>query len=559
MLFHILFFKIRIFFKLSSELNTKSIVKHVSSLIVFGGFAIGAFVFARVLTEYLLDRAHLGLFLLHRFLSMLLFVFFLSVNVGNMIVSYATFYRSKETEYFLTKPISYLNVFIIKFLDNFFYSSTVLFIIVVSVLLGYGSYFQMSFQFYVQTIVFQFIPFMLIAGCIAVMMLMVLMRIASRIGVWYLIGILLVCYVGSLFVYFRSTNPMQLVETVMQNYPHVDQYLSYLDPPFIKFLPNHWVAESLYWTMRGNQSLATMHTLFTLSIAGVCFLSMVFTANKVFYTSWLSSLTLRRTSEAESSLFEPFSLIRPSRLEPQTSVLIRKEFWQFIREPSQWIHFGVIFLLVITFVVSVSKLTFETQLPFYLTASYLVLLIFNAFLIASIALRFVYPMMSIEGEGFWTMLSAPLHRAKIYLVKFYSALLPLSVISLVLAMFSHWSLQDHPVLPLVASVIMCCVAFALVSLNLTAGAYFSNFREKNPIKVASSQSATLTFLISIVYLTILVAVMYVPLHLYFFHALKGGEYHSQTLWFSVGAFVIVSMAISLISIVLGLKTLKRDF
>src|SRR5690349_12879302 len=138
-LLHILLFKVRIFFKLSTELSTKNLVKHLGSLIVFGGFAVGAFLFARVLTEYLLVKAHLGLFLLHRFLSMLMFVFFLSVNVGNIIVSYATFYRSRETEYFLTKPVPHTAVFIIKFLDNFFYSSTVLFIIVVAVVLGYGS------------------------------------------------------------------------------------------------------------------------------------------------------------------------------------------------------------------------------------------------------------------------------------------------------------------------------------------------------------------------------------------------------------------------------------
>ena len=410
-----------------------------------------------------------------------------------------------------------------------------------------------------QAILLQFVPFMLIAGCLAVVTLLLLMHLSPRLGIWNIVGILLVFYVGSLFAYFRSTNPAQLVDSVMLHYPRVDQYFAGLDPPFARFLPNHWVAESLYWTMRGYPSLALKYTLFTMSIAAISFVGMVLVGRRLFYRSWLSSLTLRRATPEHDSIFRFLSLTRPSRLDPQLSVMVRKEFWQFIREPSQWIHFGVISLLVISFVASVSSLKFETPLPFYLTASYMTLLIFNAFLIASVALRFVFPMISVEGPSFWAMLSAPVRRARIYKVKLGIALLPLGVISVTLAVLSHWSITHYRVLPWVASILMMSVAATLVSLNLTSGAYFSDFREKNPIKVASSQSATLTFLVSILYLTILVAVLFVPMNLYFIFAVKGGEYHAETLWFATGAFVLVSLAMTMISIAVGLRTLKRDF
>src|ERR1041384_4545465 len=113
---HILRFKTRSILMRSTELNSANVVRTVGTLIVFG-----AYYSSRIATDYLLDTARLGLFLLHRFLSMLLFVFFLSINVGNIIVSYATFYRSPEMEFYLTKPISHTNLFLIKFLDNFFY------------------------------------------------------------------------------------------------------------------------------------------------------------------------------------------------------------------------------------------------------------------------------------------------------------------------------------------------------------------------------------------------------------------------------------------------------
>src|SRR5262245_23588363 len=97
---HIVYFKLRSFLKLNAGWNPATVVKHIGSVIVFGGFAVGAYLFAHSTTSYLLEKTHIGLFLLHRFLSMLLFVFFLSINVGNIIVSYASFYRSQETLYF---------------------------------------------------------------------------------------------------------------------------------------------------------------------------------------------------------------------------------------------------------------------------------------------------------------------------------------------------------------------------------------------------------------------------------------------------------------------------
>jgi len=64
-----------------------------------------------------------------------------------MVVSFSTLYKSQEVFHLFTKPISFTNIFLIKFLDNFFYSSTTLLLIITAVLLGYGNYFNFSFGF----------------------------------------------------------------------------------------------------------------------------------------------------------------------------------------------------------------------------------------------------------------------------------------------------------------------------------------------------------------------------------------------------------------------------
>ena len=556
---HILHFKSRSLFKRSTELSSANLVRGFGSLIVFGVFMICAYYSARIATDYLLDTARLGLFLLHRFLSMLLFVFFLSINVGNIIVSYATFYRSPEMEYYLTKPISHTNLFLIKFLDNFFYSSTVFFLLALAMLFGYGSHFHMEWMFYVRTMAFMLMPFMLMAGCSAVLMLMCLMRFAGVLGIRKVVVFLLLMYLGALSGYFSVTNPVKLQAAVMENYPHVDQYFGNLDSPIAKFLPNHWIAESLYWTMRGSESYALSYTLILIAAAVAVFLMMVYAAKRLFYTSWLSSLELRRTGGSPRILLRMFSLTNPVRFDPQTTVLLRKEFWQFFREPSQWVHLVIISALVMTFIASIVQINLRQTLPFLQSISYMVVLVFNVFLIASIALRFVYPSMSTEGMNFWKILSAPVDREKVFWLKFTLYLLPIVLTSEALVLFSHRSLGEYPVLVQLSMCIMFFAAMALTALNLGAGSFFSNFREKNPIRVASSQAATLTFLICIVYLSVVVASVFVPFNNYFAFRLRGVPFDPTTLYYATLFIFLISGLMCAASLAVGLRALKRDF
>jgi ABC-2 type transport system permease protein len=556
---HILRCKTRIALVRFLEPTPANLVRGLGSLIVFGGFMFVACYSARVATDYLLDTARIGLFLLHRFLSMLLFVFFLSINVGNIIVSYATLYRSPETEYYLTRPLSHTNLFIIKFLDNFFYSSSVFFMLALAVLIGYGSHFGMEWTFYLRTMVCVLLPFMLLAGSSAVILLMFLMRFARVLGVRNVTVSLVLIYLGALSGYFSMTNPVQLQAAVMQHFPHVDEYFGYLDAPVARLLPNHWIAESLYWTMRGDSSFALSYTAMLVFAALALLLVMVFVAKKIFYQSWLSSLQLRRTGESPRLFQRMFSLTNPSRFEPQSTVLLKKEFWQFFREPSQWIHLAIMTALVMTFIASIAQINLRQTLPFLQTVSYMVVMVFNVFLIASIALRFVYPSMSSEGMNFWKVLSAPVEREKVFWLKFGVYLAPIIVTSEALSLFSHRSLLGYPLLVQLSAAIMLVASLALTALNLGAGSFFSNFREKNPIRVASSQAATLTFLMCLGYLISLVALLFLPFSGYFASKLRGQPFDPSTIYHAALLICVVSGLVCAASLMAGLRSLRRDF
>lgn len=549
----------RTFFKSVFAFSVSALVKNLASFMIFGGFAVGLFFLTRYFTGYLLQESHIGLFLFHRFLSMALYVFFVTVNVGNMIVAFSTMYRSDEVNFLMAMPISHAKVFLVKFIDNFFYSSSTLIMVGMAVLLGYGSYFDLSWSFYLFTMFFVLGPFMLIAGLIAVIVLMMLIRVAARIGVRALLTILVSGYLAAIYVYFRTTNPVQLVHEVMKHYPNVNEYFGYLDPPFVQYLPNHWVTEFLYWSINGEPARAIPYfTLLFLTMLGLVALAGLL-AHRYYYASWVAAGDLQPSGQQSSRVGPPvLSFWGRSFFSPQTDVLIKRDFWMFMREPTQWLHLMLMVLLLMIFLVSVGTLQLKLTQPLLQAVSVLIVFMFVGFLVAAVSLRFVFPAVSLEGDAFWCVRSSPMSLSRLYWYKFGVAFVFVLLVAEILSIVSIGLLRENVFLVAVAAVCMVFVTLALISLNMGAGTYFATFKEKNPIRVASSQGASLTFLAGMVYLTAVSSILIIPLKNYFEAHIRFGEAPVHGVFAPMAAIALVSSLMFLTFNSVGLRAIKRD-
>jgi ABC-2 type transport system permease protein len=191
--------------------------------------------------------------------------------------------------------------------------------------------------------------------------------------------------------------------------------------------------------------------------------------------------------------------------------------------------------------------------------SYLVIFLFNGFLIASVTLRFVFPAISLEGDAFWCVRAAPIALRKVYWHKFLGAFVPVLLIAEILAVVSATMLRSGLVLVIMAAACSGFIAFALTSVNLGAGAYFASFREKNPIRIASSQGASLTFLGSMVYLGCIVLVLMVPVRRYFETLILHGGAPMSWLLLPIGVVGALSIMVFFSSTIVGLATIRRDY
>ena len=521
MLIHILRYKFLSYIKTTFDRRLVTIVRGVGSLFVFGGFAYAAYYFASEATRFMLDHTRTGLYLFHTFISMMLFVFFIAVNLGNVIVSYSTLYRSMEVSFLLTKPISFTSIFVLKFLDNFFYSSTTLFLGAFMMLLGYGNYFGYPLYYLAGVMLFVLVPFMFLSACLAVLILMAIMKLAGRIGFRKVIAGLFMIYFFFIYIFFDSSNPMRLVERLNRFFPNMDTYLIQSTPEFLRYLPNQWVAEFLYYSARGEMMNALPYAAILLFVTAAAFSVCLYVAHRFYYRSWLVSLHVRPTVQAHTDPARKhfFDFRSQSSFSSQIEVLLKKEVLTFFREASQWIHLVVMIILTILFSVSVSNLNLRSHVFDMHLITYLVLFAFGGFMVGSLALRFVFPLIGLEGQAFWTLRTIPIKESKIFLVKFFMGFLIVFILAEYIAISSNIPfikiIEKKPLLLWFGIFSAFWISLTTVALNLGFGGYFANYFERNPIRAASTQGATLTFLITIIYLIVLVVLVFVPISAYF--------------------------------------------
>ena len=195
--------------------------------------------------------------------------------------------------------------------------------------------------------------------------------------------------------------------------------------------------------------------------------------------------------------------------------------------------------------------------------TYLVLFAFGGFMVGSLALRFVFPLIGLEGQAFWALRTSPIKENKIFLIKFFLSFLIVFILAEYIAISSNipfTRITEMRTLLLWFGIFSAFwISLTTVACNLGFGGYFANYFERNPIRAASTQGATLTFLVTVIYLIILVALVFVPISAYFTSVFRFQYFPMKLIILPGLFFAIISFFLSLFGFVIGLRSMRRDF
>jgi ABC-2 type transport system permease protein len=180
------------------------------------------------------------------------------------------------------------------------------------------------------------------------------------------------------------------------------------------------------------------------------------------------------------------------------------------------------------------------------------------FVLASVALRFVFPEISLEGRSWWALRSAPLNLWSILWGKFVSGVVPLSVAGGILVWVSNRFLNVDPFVVRLSTVTVLAMSVTLTGMGVGFGALFPRFNMENVAQIQTSMGGVLYMVTALFYVGLTLALEAVVMRMYYFQKLAGASAWSSGLAAAVAAvLILVNIAAAGLPVLLGKRSLEN--
>lgn len=525
-------------------------------------FAGSLFFFYRIFA-YLASLQDIGFLIMNKVISLGFLAIFVMLIISNLVTSISTLYKSSETAFLLSSPISYRQVFTIKFIDNLIFSTWAVLLLGLPIIAAYGIVRGLVFWQYIFELFCVLTPFVIIPGCIGVAFSMLMYLISKEVRPRTLIISISAIFLLAIVAYFKFGLPGSLAFNVISDWRVLNNYLGSMGATSFAFLPSFWVSETLrvMSSSGGNSLLIYMVALVTTALLLVNLIFMF--AEKYYYKSWLASLEYQDGGEKKAIHRRPVSAFfkLPGWLPSDFRAVLAKDLKLFVREPAQWAQFTVLLVLLFIYLINLRYFPTEIKDSYWKTIIGFINFAFSGFILATLSVRFVFPNFSLEGKSFWVIAASPMPLRRVFWEKFWSAFLIFLIISEILAVLSNIMLGLQGYLMVLTFISVLLMSVSLTSLSVGMGAIYPNFDERNPGKIASSAGGMLTTVLSLSYVGIMVVIAALPAHRYSLHKMDPTlPFPRFEVFLGIVLMLILNLTTTVVPLRLGLSSMKkRDF
>jgi ABC-2 type transport system permease protein len=448
-------------------------------------FWVAIFVFFYRALSYFLSVPEFGPVLTYKLLGMVFLTFFSILLFSNIITALSTFFLSRELDRIVAAPVSRTLFFYARFGDTMIESSWMVLVFAVPAFLAYGIAHHAGPLFYLATVL-TLPPFLVIPAALGVALTAVLVNVFPARRTRDILVLLSVVAIAVLYLLFRMLQPERLVNP--EAFASFVEFLSAMRTPSSPLLPSTWAAEILYPLLNGHSGSAAFYLLLLVSTAAALTVLCEALMHRLFRAGWSKAQEGRKARFTQQAIWERALRVLTLPFAPQTRLLVVKEVKTFFRDTSQWSQLILLLALVVVYVYNFSVLPLKGSplVTFYFKNVIAFLnLALAGFVIASVAVRFVLPSVSLEGKSFWIAKTAPLPLRRLWWSKFWVGLAPLLVLGEVLVLATNYYLHVIPLMMWLSTITLFCMTFGIVSLGLAVGAAYPKFDADNAAKVAA--------------------------------------------------------------------------
>jgi len=518
------------------------------------GLGFWAFMFGvsfKVLT-YFRAIEGLGDLLALRLLSMILLTFFSILVFSNIVTSLSTFYLSGELDILLSSPVKIENIYRAKFIETIVDSSWMTLIYGLPVFIAYGMVFKASLAYYLG-LVLTIVPFLIIPAGIGIIVTMLLVNAFPARRAKDILVLLGLLFFVVMYILFRMLQPEKLVDP--DTFPTLVQYLTAMRAPVSPLLPSYWATETLSPLLRTVKGETLFYLFMLWSTAAASIVIGEWVCGRIYYTGWSRSQEGKKSRISRSRAADAFFQMLSIPFQGKTRAIVLKDVKLFFRDTSQWSQLFLLFALMVVYIYSFKLLPLErAAMPSFYLQNLLSFLNLGmvGFVTSAVAVRFVFPAVSLEGASFWIIRAAPISIRDFLWGKFWSSLLPLLVLSEVLIVLSNTLLKVTPFMMNLGIVTVFMMTFGITSLGVGLGAVFPKFKHENVAQIPTGFGGIVYMLMTMLFIGVVIVLEAWPVYRIFTAQTFGGHI-SLPGWAIIATSFIMVVSVNILALFLPMK------
>ncbi len=537
----------------------KYVIRNLSMfLVLFALIYVSYLFFYHLIFEYLVVIEDIGSLLIDRLVSAGFLVFFILLIVSAFVSSLGTLFRSAETEYLFSSPVSVKNLFTGKFFDIVIFSSWAILVMALPILYSYAKIKYFGTVQYALAGIMVLLPFVLIAASIGTMLALIGILASKYVGMKSLIAIFSVIFAGLIYAVIAFSQPTQLEIQFTEDFRALNLFLNNFNINSNPFTPNFWVIQCLRALVLKSAKEFLLYS-FALISSALFFVSLLyFYVERSYFRTWLVSMEQFRTlrHQTESPARSRAGLLTSSS-GSQITALLKKDILLFLRQPGQWSQFLLIMTLLALYFINLRYIPQDIEIEQWRTILFIMNFGFCGFVLATLSVRFIYPSISLEGRSFWVPGSAPLSTATLFKEKFIISFTAFFVIAEVVGLISGSFLDIEGLYRMLTVGGIFLMSLALSSISIGLGATFPDFDEHNPSKIVSGPGGILTIVISLIYIGFMVSMLAVPAYKYTLYLVAGEAFPKTELIVSTSLIIIVNVIAITAPLKIGASSFAR--
>ena len=479
--------------------------------LVGGLFWMGVFGVLYRILRALRGVEELGALIPGKFLGLILLSFISILVLSNVITALSSFFLAKDLDLLVSSPVDWLRLYLAKLGETLLHSSWMVALMIVPILAAYGVVFGGGLLFIPYSIL-AIIPMLILPAVLGCAVTLILVNIFPARRTRDLLSIIALGAAGGVILLFRVIRPEQLARP--EGFRNLLDFVILLRGPTSPFLPSDWASQAIMGYLRHDLDPFPLIMLWTTAAAFV-------TLGAVLHRALYPQGFTKAQEGAERFIRGGFWRWTMGWLLAWLPVARRefvlKDIKLFFRDTTQWSQLILLAVLVVVYLFNIQALPLRRGEPvgfFYVNLVSFLNLGLAGFVLASIAARFIFPAVSLEGRQMWLLRSSPLDLRALLWSKYWVGTVPLLVLGLILTGLTNALLEVTPFMMIMGLATMAGLTLAISALALTFGTLYPQFETENAAQIPTSFGGLVFMMATIALLAAVIVCLWQAVYAY---------------------------------------------